>query len=118
MELILGSETSTHLIQTPGLHPKEYTLFNTCVLYKLFNTCVLYKLFNSCVLYKLFNTCVLYKLFNTCVLYKLFKKYCSIVPRNPASTNSIGSLDVRETNILHWFWVKRFWLLYRIRHFI
>jgi hypothetical protein len=26
MELILGSETSTHLIQAPGLHPKEYTL--------------------------------------------------------------------------------------------
>jgi hypothetical protein len=26
MELIPGSETSTHLIQTPGLHPKEYTL--------------------------------------------------------------------------------------------
>jgi hypothetical protein len=26
MELIPGSETSTHLIQMPGLHPKEYTL--------------------------------------------------------------------------------------------
>jgi hypothetical protein len=26
MELIPGSETSTHLIQTPGLHPKEYTV--------------------------------------------------------------------------------------------
>jgi hypothetical protein len=26
MELIPGSETSTHLIQTPGSHPKEYTL--------------------------------------------------------------------------------------------
>jgi hypothetical protein len=26
MELILGSETSTHFNQTPGLHPKENTL--------------------------------------------------------------------------------------------
>jgi hypothetical protein len=26
MELIPGSETSTHLIQTPGIYPKENTL--------------------------------------------------------------------------------------------
>jgi hypothetical protein len=32
MELIPRSETSTHLIQTPGIYPKENTLHNNVVL--------------------------------------------------------------------------------------
>jgi len=78
---------------------------------------VLYKLFSTRVLYTLFSTRVLYKLFSTRVLYKLFSKSCSIVPRNPASTNSLGALDIHGANILHWLSVNRFWILYRIRHF-
>jgi hypothetical protein len=43
MELIPGSETSTHLIQTPGIYPKENTLLITalCILNNLQNNTLL-----------------------------------------------------------------------------